>query len=210
MNKISKKKKIFLIADAIAIVLLVLLDQFTKYLAVVRLQDKPAYKIIEGVLELNFLKNSGAAFGMLQNQKVFFVLVAAMILLIIAYVLFRLPDDKKYNVMHVLLVMIASGAAGNMIDRIKQDYVVDFIYFVIINFPIFNVADIYVTVSTFIFIILFLAFIPIIYFISTKSYTVTYFIMFGFGFFNYLITFIAKKINDWSFNMVVKHGNKSK
>lgn len=156
MNKISKKKKIFLIADAIAIVLLVLLDQFTKYLAVVRLQDKPAYKIIEGVLELNFLKNSGAAFGMLQNQKVFFVLVAAMILLIIAYVLFRLPDDKKYNVMHVLLVMIASGAAGNMIDRIKQDYVVDFIYFVIINFPIFNVADIYVTVSTFIFIILFL------------------------------------------------------
>ena len=61
-----------------------------------------------------------------------------------------------------------------------------------------------------IFIILFLAFIPIIYFISTKSYTVTYFIMFGFGFFNYLITFIAKKINDWSFNMVVKHGNKSK
>ena len=155
-NKMSKKKKIFLIVDFIMIILLVALDQFTKYLAVQNLQDKPAFKIIDGVLELNFLKNSGAAFGLLQNQKVFFILVAVLILFIIAYVLFRMPDDKKYNIMHVLLVMIAAGAAGNMIDRIRQDYVVDFIYFVIINFPIFNVADIYVTCSTFLFVILFL------------------------------------------------------
>lgn len=156
MNKLSKKKKIFLIVDMILVVLLVALDQFTKYLACEYLQDKPAFKIIDGILELNFLKNSGAAFGMLQNQKVFFILVAVLILIIIAYVLFRMPDDKKYNVMHFLLVLIASGAAGNMIDRVRQDYVVDFIYFVIINFPIFNVADIYVTVSTFLFVVLFL------------------------------------------------------
>ena len=156
MDKMSKKKKIFLLVDVILIAVLILADQFTKYLAVVHLQDKPPYKIISGVLELNFLKNSGAAFGMLQDQKVFFILVAALILIIIAYVLFRLPDDKKYDIMHILLVLIASGAAGNMIDRVKQDYVVDFIYFVIINFPIFNVADIYVTVATFVFVILFL------------------------------------------------------
>ena len=67
-----------------------------------------------------------------------------------------LPDDKKYNVMHILLVMLASGATGNLIDRVSHDYVVDFIYFVLINFPIFNVADIYVTVSTFLFVILFI------------------------------------------------------
>ncbi len=156
LEKISKKKKNFLLFDIIMIVILVAIDQITKFLACKYLQDKPAIKIIDGVLELNFLKNSGAAFGMLQNQKVFFILVAVLILFIIAYVLFRMPDDKKYNVMHVLLVMIASGAVGNMIDRIRQDYVVDFIYFVIINFPIFNVADIYVTVSTFLFVILFL------------------------------------------------------
>ncbi len=156
MNKMSKKKKIFLIVDVILVILLVALDQFTKYLACEYLQDKPAFKIIDGILELNFLKNSGAAFGMLQNQKVFFILVAVLILLIIAYVLFRMPDDKKYNIMHILLVLIASGAAGNMIDRVRQDYVVDFIYFVIINFPIFNVAYIYVTVSTFLFVLLFL------------------------------------------------------
>ena len=93
----SKKKKILLTVDIIMIVILVTLDQFTKKLACVHLQDKPAIKIIDGVLELNFLKNNGAAFGMLQNQKVFFVLVASMILVIIAYVLFRMPDDKKYN-----------------------------------------------------------------------------------------------------------------
>ncbi len=155
-NNLSKKKKILLAVDAIAIILLIALDQFTKYLAVQHLESKPAFKIIDGVLELNFLMNTGAAFGLLKDQKVFFVLVAVIILLIIAYVLFRLPDDKKYNIMHVLLVMIASGAAGNMIDRIKNNYVVDFIYFSLINFPIFNVADIYVTVATFVFVILFL------------------------------------------------------
>lgn len=156
MNTMTKKKKFFLAVDALLIILLVFLDQFTKHLAVVHLMDKPAFKIIDGVLELNFLKNSGAAFGMLQNQKVFFVLVAVLILFIIAYVLFRMPDDKKYNYLHILLVLIASGAAGNMIDRVRNDYVVDFIYFVLINFPIFNVADIYVTVATFIFVILIL------------------------------------------------------
>ena len=155
-TNISKKKKIFWLVDFLMIILLVFLDQFTKYLAVIHLEDKPAIKIIDGVLEVNFLKNSGAAFGLLQNQKVVFILVAVMILCSIAYVLFRMPDDKKYNIMHILLVMIASGAAGNMIDRVRNDYVVDFIYFVIINFPIFNVADIYVTVSTFLFVILFL------------------------------------------------------
>ncbi|MCR4903306.1 MAG: signal peptidase II [Butyrivibrio sp.] len=153
---ISKKKKVMLIADIIAIAILIVLDQFTKHLAVVHLKDQSAIQLIPRVLELNFLKNSGAAFGMLQNQKEFFILIAVLILIVIGYVIFRLPDDKKYNYINILLVMIASGAAGNMIDRIRQDYVVDFISFVIINFPIFNVADIYVTVATFVFIFLFL------------------------------------------------------
>ena len=156
MNNISKRKKLFWLLDAVVMIVLVALDQFTKILAVEHLENKPAIKLIDGVLELHFLQNRGAAFGMLQNQKVFFILVAVLILLIIVYVLFRMPEDKKYNIMHILLVMIASGAVGNLIDRVKQDYVVDFIYFALINFPIFNVADIYVTVSTFLFVILFL------------------------------------------------------
>ncbi|WP_155839448.1 signal peptidase II [Butyrivibrio proteoclasticus] len=155
-NKLSKKKKFFLVADLLMIIAFVFIDQLTKFLAVKYLENKPEFNIIKGVLEFKYLENSGAAFGMLQNQKTFFVLVAVLILFIIGYVLYRVPDDKKYNVMHVLLVLIASGAFGNMIDRIRYDYVVDFIYFSIINFPVFNVADIYVTVSTFLFVFLFI------------------------------------------------------
>ena len=90
---------------------------------------------------------------MLQNQKMFFVFVAVIFLGVIIYVLMKAPDDKKYLPIHFLLTMIASGAIGNMIDRLRFDYVVDFIYFVLINFPIFNVADIYVTVATAIMVI---------------------------------------------------------
>ena len=135
---------------------MVALDQFTKYLAVIHLKDKPAYIIINGILELNYLENRGAAFGMLQNQKVFFIFVAVVILGVIGYVLFKTPDAKKYRILHLLLSLIAAGAIGNMIDRVRFDYVVDFIYFVLINFPIFNVADIYVTISTIALVILLL------------------------------------------------------
>lgn len=152
----SLRKKFFLLLDMLGVIMLVLLDQYTKNLAVIHLKDKPAVPVISGVLELNYLENKGAAFGMLQNQKAFFIFVAFVILGVIAYVLYKMPDEKKYRIMHVLLSLIAAGAIGNMIDRIRLDYVVDFIYFVLINFPIFNVADIYVSVSTVVLVILLL------------------------------------------------------
>lgn len=155
-KKVSKKKKIMLLFDLFGILLLIGFDQITKYLAVMQLKDKPAFSIINGVLEFNYLENKGAAFGMLQNQKAFFVFVAVVILGVIAYVLYKTPDDKKYTKLHVLLSFIAAGAIGNMIDRIRFDYVVDFIYIVLINFPIFNVADMYVSFATVILVILLL------------------------------------------------------
>ena len=155
-KKVSKKKKIMLLFDLLGILLLIGFDQITKYLAVMQLKDKPAFSIINGVLEFNYLENKGAAFGMLQNQKAFFVFVAVVILGVIAYVLYKTPDDKKYTKLHVLLSFIAAGAIGNMIDRIRFDYVVDFIYIVLINFPIFNVADIYVSCSVVVLLLLFI------------------------------------------------------
>lgn len=149
----KKKKGKILIIDLLLLFILVAIDQFTKKIAVIKLKDQPAFNIIDGVLEFNYLENKGAAFGMLQNQKVFFVFVAVVFLGVIVFVLFRAPAEKKYIRLHLLLVMIAAGAIGNMIDRLRLDYVVDFIYFVLINFPIFNVADIYVTVATAILII---------------------------------------------------------
>ncbi|MCI9313411.1 MAG: signal peptidase II [Lachnospiraceae bacterium] len=152
----SWKKKLIIFLDLLGIIALVGLDQYTKYLAVIHLKDKPAYSIVSGILELNYLENKGAAFGMLQNQKAFFIFVAVVILGVIGYVLLKTPDSKKYRLLHLLLSLIAAGAIGNMIDRIRLNYVVDFIYFVLINFPIFNVADMYVTVSTVALVILLL------------------------------------------------------
>lgn len=141
------ERKWVLFIDFFVMFLLIALDQYTKYLAVVNLKDRPAIPVIEGVFELNYLENRGAAFGMLQNQKVFFIFIACIILVAIFYVLFKIPKDRKYIWLHILLVLIASGAVGNMIDRVRLEYVVDFLYFVLINFPIFNVADIYVSVA---------------------------------------------------------------
>ena len=70
-----------------------------------------------------------------------------MFLVVIFYVLVKAPKEKKYDKLNLLLMIIASGAVGNLIDRLRADYVVDFIYIVLIDFPIFNVADMYVTFS---------------------------------------------------------------
>ena len=140
----------------IAIIFLLFLDQVSKQWSRTVLKPVSSIEIIPDFFHLTYIENRGAAFGMLQNQKLFFVFIAAIILMLILYFLYKLPDKKKYTILHVLLTMIASGAVGNMIDRIRYDYVVDFIYLVIINFPIFNVADIYVTVATFLLVILIL------------------------------------------------------
>lgn len=142
------KRASLLVTDFMLFVILVIADQLTKHLAVVRIKNQAAYNLINGILEFNYLENRGAAFGVLQNQKYFFVFVALIFIGVIVFVLIKVPTQKKYYSLNILLVMIAAGAVGNMIDRVRYDYVVDFIYLVCIQFPIFNVADIYVTTAT--------------------------------------------------------------
>lgn len=167
----SLKKKLFLLLDLFMIAALIFFDQYTKRHAVIFLKDKPAYNLINGILELNYLENQGAAFGMLPNQKVFFIFVATVIISVAAYVLLKVPDQKKYTILHFLLSLIVAGCIGNMIDHVRYNYVVDFIYFVRLNFPIFNVADIYATVSAFVllFLLLFVYKESDLYFISFKQ-----------------------------------------
>lgn len=143
----NKHKTRLFILDVFLLAVLVMIDQFTKYTAVMKLKNQPAISLIDGILELNYLENRGAAFGLLQDQKIFFVIVAVLFLGVITYVLIKAPGEKKYDKLNLLLIVIASGAIGNLIDRLKADYVVDFIYIVLIDFPIFNVADMYVTFS---------------------------------------------------------------
>ena len=131
------------------------LDQWTKLLAVKHLMDQSAYNIWTGVFELLYSENRGAAFGMLQGKQYFFLFVAIAVLSVAVFAVIRMPATKKYLPLHVIAMFLSAGAVGNMIDRFTRGYVVDFLYFRLINFPIFNVADCYVTISMFFFIILF-------------------------------------------------------
>lgn len=150
------KRKKMLCVDFILFILLLVFDQFTKYLAVAKLKGQSAFVLINGVLELQYLENRGSAFGMLQGKKVFILLVGILFLAVIMFFLFRLPETKKFTIVHILLTLIVSGGIGNMIDRFRLDYVVDFISFVLIDYPIFNVADIYIVCGTVILFLLFL------------------------------------------------------
>ncbi len=125
----------------------VLFDQLMKYAAVLHLKGQPPYVMIPGVLELRYLENQGAAFGILQNRQYFFTIITLVFIAISIYVIVRIPKNRYYLPAIIAFMFLFSGAIGNFIDRTAQHYVVDFIYFSIIDFPIFNVADIYVTLS---------------------------------------------------------------
>ena len=142
-----KGRVIRIIADIIILGLLIGADRYTKYLAVIYLKDKPAYRIWDRVFELSYLENRGAAFGIMQNMKYFFLAVAIIMIIFVFYALIKAPNGLRHALIRTCLVLIGAGAVGNMIDRLTTEYVVDFFYFRLINFPIFNVADIYVTVA---------------------------------------------------------------
>lgn len=171
-----KKTNKFMGLSVLTIIMLVILDQLTKFQAVVKLRNGSPFVIIDGVFELRYLENQSAAFGfdiMSFFQKIFkikyftenpeafltakmvifaIVTIAVVILLMIFYS--RIPQTKRFFGINLILIFFVAGAIGNLIDRIVNNYVVDFFYFKLINFPIFNVADIYVTIAAFAFIIL--------------------------------------------------------
>ena len=131
------------------------LDQWTKALAVTHLKDNSPFVIWDGVFELYYSENRGAAFGMLQGRQGFFFLIAILVIGGVLWTLYRMPAERRFLPLTACLFLLVSGAVGNMIDRITNHYVVDFLYFKLIDFPIFNVADCYVVVATFCLILLF-------------------------------------------------------
>ena len=143
-----KKQRIFsFIQLFVAVALLTGFDQLTKLLAVKNLKGKADIPLIPDVLYFQYLENRGAAFGIFQDRKIFLVLLTSLILVGVCYVLRKIPADKKYIYLKLLCFLITAGGIGNLIDRVRLDYVIDFIYFAPIDFPVFNVADIYVSVG---------------------------------------------------------------
>ena len=135
-------------------IILVFLDQYTKYLAETFLKPKGYVTVIPGVLELRYLENRGAAFGMLQNRQWIFVVFAICCVILCCWYVFRLDAEDRHLASGICLSVLAAGASGNLIDRVARGSVIDFIYVSLIHFPVFNVADICVSVSTIVLVFL--------------------------------------------------------
>lgn len=159
------KKYGYLIKIGLFELFLIAFDQLSKYWATNFLKGKNDYEIIKNVLCFHYLDggNTGAAWGMLSGKIVLFILFTLIAIIIICkfmcniYKLMKQKSKYAIRFLNISMALLMAGAIGNLIDRIVHHYVIDFIYFKLINFPIFNVADCYVTVSC-IFIIIICAF----------------------------------------------------
>lgn len=140
----------------IPIFLLILMDQIAKNIVLNTIKITGEIPLIKNVFHLQYLENRGAAFGILQNKVIFLVILSIVIATILFIGLYKIPFNRHYSMLILSLMLIGSGAIGNMIDRLYRGFVVDFLYFKLINFPIFNVADCYVVVGAILAIILLL------------------------------------------------------
>ncbi len=145
MLKFQKRRPIEYIIYAAIVVVGIILDQLTKWLAVKYLMPIKTQPLIEGVLHLTYVENRGAAFGMLADARyVFLITSTVMILALTFYLVMGMAQNWLYA---SSVCLIISGGIGNMIDRIALGYVVDFIDFRLINFAVFNGADSFVCVG---------------------------------------------------------------
>ncbi len=130
------------------------LDQLTKVLCASWLTVLPGktYSLIDGVFSLTYVENRGAAFGMLQNRRVFFIIITIIVCGFIVYALIR-ERGRMHALMKAALSLVLAGAVGNLIDRAFLGYVRDMFYFELIDFAVFNVADAAITVGAAILIL---------------------------------------------------------
>lgn len=137
----------------IFILVLVGIDQLSKYWATVTLKGNEDIYIIKDVLHLHYLDggNTGAAWGMLSGHIALFIVFTIIAVTFLTKMIVNISNNyslkKSALFLKYIIATLIAGAIGNLIDRIIHNYVIDFIYFKLIDFPVFNVADCYVTVS---------------------------------------------------------------
>ena len=131
-------------AAAFSAAALTAVDLITKAAAQKYLAQNKAV-LIPGALELNYIKNTGAAFGILQHHSWLFIAVSVILIGVLGAACLRCPPGRSFRLLRVSVILIIGGAAGNLIDRLVFGYVRDFIYVSLIDFPVFNFADICVT-----------------------------------------------------------------
>ena len=142
-KNIILKYLIFLLCSTI----LIFIDQFAKQLVTRNLSNGNKIIVIPEIFEIFYLENRGAAFGILQGQRVLFFIITIIVIIGLLIFLYKIPYEKKYFPLFIVLILIFAGAIGNFIERVTKGYVVDFLYFKPINFPLFNIADSYITIA---------------------------------------------------------------
>ncbi len=125
--------------------LVVALDQISKLIVIDRLMPVGSVPLIEGVFHFTYVENTGVAFGMMKDKRWIFMAVSVLAILILVYAIAKY--SKEYKFAGIALAMTLGGGIGNMIDRVRLGYVVDFIDFRLINFAVFNIADSFVTIG---------------------------------------------------------------
>ena len=131
------------ISCLIMIVLIVLFDRLTKYLAEKELIDGSIANFIPGVVQFRYAENTGMAFSMLSGAR--WIFIAVTIVACVGVLYYMLSNRCKSLWLYWSLGVVVSGGIGNLIDRIAYGYVVDFIEPVFIDFAVFNIADCAVT-----------------------------------------------------------------
>lgn len=132
-------------------IVLVLIDQLTKYLTVQNIALGEIVEFIPNVVSFTYLQNTGAAFSILEGQMWFFYIITILVVGFLLYYMYAEAKDNK--ILGYILALVLAGALGNFIDRLLLQYVVDMIKLEFIDFAIFNVADSYLTVGVILLII---------------------------------------------------------
>lgn len=164
------------IAYAVLIFILFGIDQYTKHLAVIHLKDGKDFVLIKNILSFSYLENTGAAWGVLSGKITLFAVFTCILIMLVILIILRLErmGGIKYRMLQLDMVVLLAGAIGNLADRLINGYVVDFIKTDFINFPVFNIADCYVTLSMIILIVFLLFFmkedeLDNIFYLKTKK-----------------------------------------
>lgn len=137
----------------LATLVFIILDQFSKFEIVQSIKYGSKIEIIRNFFSLTNVRNFGAGFSILQNQRLFLIIVPIIAVMVLSYLL--VTEKNKRKITSISYILIISGAIGNLIDRIRLGYVIDFLDFIIFtyDFPVFNIADCFITIGCFLFIV---------------------------------------------------------
>jgi len=145
------------VASALFVLLILFIDQYLKYMVRQNLLAGESVPIISNILHITFVTNTGAAFGLFKNATPVFVVISVVAVAFVAMLLIKIIQQGgffKRPMFNFSLILILSGAIGNLIDRLFFGYVIDFIDVRI--WPVFNIADSSITVGTLLLILSFM------------------------------------------------------